>query len=69
MAKFWFRGIRDGEAVAACSSMRYRGVGSSSPRKIRVSDIAYGAMCEAKMQCAEVVALWYVCIIKVFVAC
>ena len=30
----------------------------------RVSEIASGAMCEAKMHYCEVVALWYICIIK-----
>ena len=43
------------------------GQGASSPRKIwlfRVSEITSGTMCEAKMHCAEVVALWYICIIK-----
>lgn len=43
------------------------GLGASSPRKIwisRVSEIASGAICEARMHYAEVLGLWCICIIK-----
>ena len=50
--------------MVACSNYKVGGSGVSSPGKIRVSEILSGAICEAKMHYAEVVALWYICIIK-----
>ena len=64
MAKFWFCGITDGEAITyAVAYGKVGGSGGIPRRKIwtfRVSVILSGAICEAKMHCPEVVALLYI---------
>ena len=67
--KILFSGMRDGETITTCGSTQGLGTYSSRFLGSPLSEIAFGAICEAKMHYAEVIALWYIALSRTSVAC